>query len=450
MDLRIEFDRGTLLCFATPAASPHRLPGMRWDARVDCYRAPARYYGPILEQLQAEGIVADDAVRVAVPPFRFSSTPALRPYQAAALDAWRLARGRGIVSLPTGSGKTYVAAAAIAEYRRGALCLVPTKILLDQWHGMLSRLLGGTVGRYGDGSHDVLPVTVATFESAWRQMHQLGNRFDLLIVDEVHHFGSGLRDEALEMSAARWRMGLTATPPDCDAESALIELIGPVVFKLSIADLAGGYLSGFELIELRSELTQEEREEYEVARRTFAGVSDHFRSLAPEASWSDFMRWAARTPQGRDAIAAWHRARRVLSLTDAKNRMLGSLLDRHRGSRVLVFTADKQSSYRISLAHLIMPITADIKRRERDDMLSAFQQGTIRALVSARVLNEGFDVPAADVGIIVSGSLGEREHTQRVGRLLRPAPGKSAVIYELVSEGTSDVPQARRKRRGLE
>ena len=56
-------------------------------------------------------------------------------------------------------------------------------------------------------------VTVATFESAYRHMDRLGNRFDLLVVDEAHHFGCGLRDEALEMSIADARLGLTATPP---------------------------------------------------------------------------------------------------------------------------------------------------------------------------------------------------------------------------------------------
>jgi len=96
-----------------------------------------------------------------------------------------------------------------------------------------------------------------------------------------------------------------------------------------------------------------------------------------------------------------------------------------------------------------MPITCDIGRKERDEALERFRRGTLRALVSARVLNEGLDVPDADVAIVVGGSLGEREHVQRVGRLLRPAPGKRALVYELVTRGTSEVRQARRRRAGL-
>ena len=96
-----------------------------------------------------------------------------------------------------------------------------------------------------------------------------------------------------------------------------------------------------------------------------------------------------------------------------------------------------------------MPLTCDIGRRERDAVLERFRGGAIRTLVSARVLNEGIDVPDADVAVVVGGALGEREHVQRVGRLLRPAEGKRAIVYELVTRNTIEVGQARRRRQGL-
>ena len=92
-----------------------------------------------------------------------------------------------------------------------------------------------------------------------------------------------------------------------------------------------------------------------------------------------------------------------------------------------------------------MPLTCDIGRKERQDVLSRFRSGALRALVSAQVLNEGLDVPDAEVGIVVAGRMGEREHAQRVGRLLRPGEGKRAIVHELVVQQSSEVRQAERR-----
>jgi superfamily II DNA or RNA helicase len=116
---------------------------------------------------------------------------------------------------------------------------------------------------------------------------------------------------------------------------------------------------------------------------------------------------------------------------------------------VLVFTADNAAAYATALEHLVMPLTCDIGRAERDEALDRFRRGELRALVSARVLNEGIDVPSADVAVIAGGSLGTREHVQRVGRLLRPAPGKRALVYELVVRDSLEVGRSRERRKGL-
>ena len=374
----------------------------------------------------------------------------LRPYQQAALSAWELGDHRGIVALPTGSGKTRVALAAIKLTRLGALCLVPTRVLLDQWLREIRAVYQDPVGCYGDGVHEVAPLMVATYESAYRHMPLLGNRFDLLIVDEVHHFGGGLRDEALEMSLAVARLGLTATPPrDAAVAGRLTELIGPTVFELAVADLAGGFLASFDAITLYLDLSGDERSAYASLSAVFIGTYVAFRQRVPAAAWADFARAAAGTTEGRRALAAWRQARRLLAFTRAKREALRSLLGHHRHARVLIFTADNDTAYAIAREHLVMPLTCDIGRRERDAVLDRFRQGAIRTLVSARVLNEGIDVPDADVAVIVGAALGEREHVQRVGRLLRPGEGKRAIVYDLVSRDTIEVGQARRRRKGL-
>jgi superfamily II DNA or RNA helicase len=449
--MKLRFDRGTILLADSPrGANLAAAPGVLWDPRVRAYRAPARRYAALKDWLHAGGVRFQDlSPRPRSAPEAWSEV-ALRPYQEAALSAWELAHRRGVVALPTGSGKTRLALAALRQTQLSALCLVPTRVLLDQWSREISAVYRGPLGCYGDGAHRVAPVTVATFEGAYRHMGELGGRFDLLIVDEVHHFGGGLRDEALEMAIADARLGLTATPPrDAATATCLSELVGPTVFELAVADLAGGFLASFDVITLYLDLSLEERSAYTNLSAIFTRAYVEFRRAAPDASWADFSRHAARTPGGRRALAAWRQMRRLLSFTHAKRRALRSLLDRHRDSKVLVFTADNDTAYAIARERLVMPLTCDISRQERDDVLERFRDGNLRALVSARVLNEGLDVPDADVAVVVGGALGEREHVQRVGRLLRPSEGKRAIAYELVTRSTIEVGQARRRRRGL-
>ena len=127
--------------------------------------------------------------------------------------------------------------------------------------------------------------------------------------------------------------------------------------------------------------------------------------------------------EGRRGVTAWRRARRLLAYPRCKQRALGEAPRRHRGQKTLVFVADNEAAYAVAREHLIAPLTCDIGRAERQVVLGAFQAGRLRALVSAQVLNEGIDVPEAEVGIVVGGRLGQREHTQRVGPPLRLAAG---------------------------
>jgi superfamily II DNA or RNA helicase len=448
--MRLQFDHGTLVLAEAPDIDLGFLPGVMWDRRVALWRAPAFRHAEIVEALTHRRLPFRDETRSNClrhdprwPPID------LRTYQDAALLAWELAGRRGIVALPTGSGKTRLAIAAIAKARVATLCLVPTRALLQQWHAELRALSPESIGCLGDGERDVRALTVATFESAYRHMPELGAKFELVVIDEVHHFGAGVRDEALEMSIAPWRLGLTATPPADDALARLDSLVGAIVFQLGVDDLRGSYLADFDLVILRLPLDRDERRVYESEYRAFSSVFKSFTRLNPGAAWQDFTRVAGASVEGRAALAAWRKSRKLLGMTRAKARAIGEILDRHREAKIIVFTADNDAAYAVAREQLVMPITCDISRSERAEALDAFRSGELRSLVSSRVLNEGIDVPDADVAIIAGGTHGEREHVQRIGRLLRPKPGKRAIVYELVCSGTREVDQSRQRRKAL-
>ncbi len=425
------------------------LPGVLWDGRVGALRAPAMHHEAIRVELTRRGVrFADGLGCPADLPSRWTE-PELRPYQDDALRAWHRAGQRGLVVLPTGSGKTRMAVAAMARARVPTLALVPTRVLLEQWIRELSAACSGPIGCLGDGQRRLEPITVATFESGWRQMDRIGDRFRLIVVDEVHHFGDGRRDEALELCAAPFRLGLTATPPRTPSADRLLDLVGPTVFELSVGDLSGRFLAPFELVTLRLDLDPAEQRAWERAVSVYRPVLRAFQRDCPGADWPAFVRAASRTEQGQQALAAFRHSRNLLAFPSAKRDAVADLLARHTASRVLVFTSDNATAYAVARQHLVMPITCDISKVERAAALDRFRRGELRALVSARVLNEGIDVPDADVAIVVGGTQGEREHVQRIGRLLRPREGKTAVVYELVMRGTSEVTQARRRRAGL-
>jgi superfamily II DNA or RNA helicase len=445
--VRLTFDRGTLLLEdAPPGVDIADFPGFLWDERVGALRAPARLAYALAAALRRRAVPLSDAPRPRLVPPSGVRQVTLRPYQHAALVAWRRAGRRGVVVLPTGAGKTRVALAAIAATRTPCLVLVPTRALLAQWVEALTEIYDGPVGRFGDGERVLAPLTVATFASAYRHMAVIGDRFGMLVVDEAHHFGTGAFDEALEMSIAPVRLGLTATPPAPGPVAArLAALMGPSVFELGVADLAGSYLAPLKRITWRLSLDEEERRAYDALVAVYREAVRLYMGNHLGASWEDFLREAARTDEGRRGIAAWRRAARLLSFPRCKREALALLLARHRAQRTLVFVAHNETAYAIAREHLIMPLTSEIGRAERQEALERFRRGELRALVSAQVLNEGVDVPEAEVGIVVAGRMGEREHVQRVGRLLRPGPGKEALVYELVVAQSGEVRQAERR-----
>ncbi len=433
----LSWDRGTLVL--PPTAAGAGLPGVVWDPRTRCWRAPAWRYHELAPRT-GSALVPTDAARL--------PAPALRPYQETALDAWEAAGRRGVVVLPTGAGKTRTALAAIARTGLSALCVVPTNVLVAQWRAALAA--GGVpdVGQLADGDRDVRRVTVATSASARLHAHHLGDRFALLVVDECHHHGG--QDETLELYAAPARLGLSATPPDDPAAQArLDQLVGPVVFRVGIDDLAGSFLADYDLVQLPLDLEPAEARAYAEEMARFRAVHGPWTQQAADRSWAAFVRDVSRTDEGRAALAAWRRARERVAWPPAKDQALATLLHTHRHARTLVFTRDNAVAYTIARRHLVAPLTCDTGKAEREALLRRFADGTLRALVSARVLNEGVDVPAADVAVLTGGSHGGREYVQRIGRVLRPGPDKRALVVELVVRGTFETRQLERNRSRL-
>lgn len=436
----LRFERGTLVLSGNSLnANELGAEGFVWDRRIGAYRAAANRYGAIRRWLRSVDPPIEDFIARRFTPIVDVETPQLRPYQEQALESWWQEKCRGIVVLPTGAGKSWLALAAMARLKLATLILVPTLVLVAQWIEILGRVYGGSIGVFGEGQRTLAPVTVSTFESAYRHMERLGDRFQFLVLDEVHHFATGSRAEALEECCAPARLGLTATmPTEIESCRRLETLVGRLTFRQSVEDLAGAYLAPFETRRHYLALTAEEWRAYDNANGIFLAAFQLFRRNNRLANYQGFAKEASLSPAGRRALVAFQQSRRIVSCAENKMRFVAELLRQHQNDRILIFTGDNTAAYGISRQLLVPALTCDIARKEREHLLSRFAQGQLKTLVSARVLNEGIDVPQANVGIILGGAHGGREHVQRVGRLLRPLPGKRAVIHELVAQNTHE------------
>ncbi|MBR3651023.1 MAG: DEAD/DEAH box helicase family protein, partial [Victivallales bacterium] len=127
-----------------------------YDVRVSAWRAEACAYADIIMALHSAAIPYDDQARryAALQLHRQSLFPP-RDYQRQAIDAWNKARRRGVIVLPTGTGKSFVAQMAMELSNRSTLVVVPTIDLMEQWASQLKKAFGLPVGLLGGGSKDV-------------------------------------------------------------------------------------------------------------------------------------------------------------------------------------------------------------------------------------------------------------------------------------------------------
>lgn len=438
---RITFDRGTLV------ADGLEPPGFMWDPRSGVFRAPAFRYAELRSWLARSTPAHEDdiAARVKRLPRAVRPLP-LRPYQADALAAWKTFGGRGVVAMPTGSGKTRVALAAIAAARTSAVVLCPTRALVAQWRVELREVYDGPVGVASDGEQVLEAITVMTFESAYRHLDRVGADFGLLVVDEVHHFGGGVRAEALECAPALRRIGLTATAPPAGSAQAerIAALVGPTVYEISVPALVGNHLAPLTRVDLPVRLDSDEAAVYVREWQPYRAAMRAFFRAHLGADWKSFRRALTASAEGRSILFGAHAAEALAVFPKAKARVVASLLDRHASNVTLVFVASTADAYAIARDNLIPAITAETTAREREAIFEDLRAGRVRALVSARVLNEGIDLPDAEIAILVAGRLGARELIQRVGRILRPRPGKQAIAYALRTVGTVDETRSER------
>lgn len=438
----ISFDKGTLLIKGNV-----KTPYGKWDPRVGAYRAKSMYYPDILDYFKQSNISIQDNVMHCPPSENLLNRVNLRSYQEKALVNWKRNKKRGIIVLPTAAGKTYLALKAISDLKTQTLIVVPTLDLIDQWRRRIKEFLDADSGAIGGGENTVRMITVSTYDSAYLKAAVLGNKFNFLIFDEVHHLASQSYMQIAEMYAAPYRMGLTATFERIDERHKILpHLIGNIVFSLDVEDLAGSHLSPYIYEKIYVKLNPHDQKKYYDQMKIFRNYIRDKRIIMRSArDFQKFIMLTGRDPRARKALLARNNALKIALNSEEKINFLASHLDSHPSAKILIFTLHNNLVYQISNRFLIPSITYQTPKNERREILENFRNGNYNILVTSQVLDEGIDVPEASIGYILSGTGSSREYIQRLGRLLRKVKGKKARLYEIVSKETVEVKISHRR-----
>jgi DNA excision repair protein ERCC-3 len=348
----------------------------------------------------------------------------LRPYQHEAVEGfWH--GGSGVVVLPCGAGKTLVGAAAMARAKATTLILVTNTVAARQWKDELIKRTSLTeeeIGEYSGAKKEIRPITIATYQvlttrrkGAYTHLELLDARdWGLVVYDEVHLLPAPIFRMTANLQARR-RLGLTATLVREDGrEDDVFTLIGPKRYDAPWKEIENqGWIAPADCVEVRVTLSDGERLAYATAE--------------PDERY------------------------RLASCTDAKTRVVQSLVKRHAGEPTLIIGQYIDQLDEIGERLGAPVVKGETTVRERQRLFDGFRSGDIRTLVVSKVANFSIDLPEASIAIQVSGTFGSRqEEAQRLGRILRPkADGRTARFYSVIVRDTVDQEFAQHRQRFL-
>ena len=397
-------------------------------------------------------------------------------WQLDALVSWLRCGRRGVIEAVTGSGKTDVAIAAASDaLHRGrfVLVVVPSRVLMEQWHGRLTAAMPqARIGRLGDSGTDdasSCDVLVATRHSAAsRKPVPPEGVGGLLIADECHGLGGRTLRRAM-LPQYDERLGLTATLERSD--DAVTELLLPYFggichrygFEQAIDD---GVCAPPRVAFIAVELAVDERAAYTATEQQLVRARVHLRGVPgmPLEPFGDFLAAVAHLAErdagvdgraAREYLDAFSKRREIVAQSRGKYELLGSLAHAIReADGALVFTETVRGANhainRLDPLVSIDLITGSTARHRRRKILDDLRVRRLHAVAAPRVLDEGVDVPDANLGIVMSASRTRRQMIQRMGRILRrKRPGVAARFVIMFAKDTVEDPANRTERDGF-
>ena len=228
-------------------------------------------------------------------------------------------------------------------------------------------------------------------------------------------------------------------------------LIGGIVYQSSVNELARDkHLASFTVEKRYVKLLPEEEIEYQKNYDQYVSYLHKLGLKYDQIALQKLIMISGKNQYARNALLARNKALDIALNSQSKIIELRKILSENPNRKTIIFTQHNKLVYLISNNFLIPFITHKSSKQEREDALNGFRDSRYRVLVTSKVLDEGVDVPDAELGIIVSGTGSKREFIQRLGRLLRTKPNfTNAKLIEIISSGTSEINTSIRRKQAL-
>lgn len=358
----------------------------------------------------------------------------LKTWQDDAYFSWRAAGRKGIIEAATGSGKTFIGLKVIENsIWETVLVVVPTIQLMNQWTAEIKKHTGIIAGNVGGGMNTTSKITVAVINS----VRNFIEFYSTIILDECHHYLSDENVKILKQKKYTNILGLSATIKRDDGKDYLDMLGVPVVYKYTQKDaITNGDLSNYSIVNIAVDLTGNESDKY-------AKYDSIIKELMPEYNYniSEIFsgEWNPIKGKIRKAI---NQRKQIVSDSREKYKSLINIIKNHINNKVIVFTEYITTSNKIQKMLLKENIKSEvyhskISQSEKNMVISNFNAGLNKILLSVKALDEGYDVPDCDIGIIFAGNQTARQIIQRTGRILRPTSSK-VILYQIYVINTVD------------
>ncbi len=409
---------------------------------------------------------------------RFPFSGGAREYQIDAYHNWVNNNYKGIFAMATGTGKTITSLNCILkEYQQNpdqlfqAVILVPTITLVEQWEKEVKSFNFSNIikisskSEWEQGLSGLLTyiqfgglqsfILICTYASFYRQKFQAYLRKlpsnTILIADEGHNIASPKVLEVLPQVHLTKRIGLSATPKrvydpiGTEAMELFFNDKEPYTYSFSMERaIEDGVLCRYKYFPHLVSLTTTELEEYVRISKKLMTLFDFKEGKFKESDLVEKLLLSRKR--------VIHKAANKLQVT--REILRQRFLEKGDLQFTFVYVpegfvpAEGEQWYedeeelrlinQYSLA--IGSINSDIiisqftsTTNDKDEILRQFQQGDLHVLASMKCLDEGVDLPRAELAIFCSSTGNPRQFIQRRGRVLRKHPDKHlAIIHDLV------------------